>query len=546
VHVKAKESALLLLNRTKSINFLLSAVLIFALISCASQDPKKSQEAKLAQQKIAAEQAKRKAQQLEIQKKEAEKKAKIEAKKKAEVEEDTIQMQSISTVESPKSEQLPNNGAASQSTDSDEERSAASPMIEIATPVMESSGDLKIPTEPNTYLITVEQKKPKQHPFFGVGDPRGFVLNDKQGQYVIAERNTPVTFKVRTGLMHDFYLSESPKGWGAAAYRAGVSGQFTYNGDVNFTPNKHTPDVLYYGCRNHNSMGGKIMVVDQGTDIASVRATLESERQAMLAKHDEKSVATIDARKVKQKIAYVGMLLQFKGKSLGQTQQDAIKEKIANAKSLESKGELENAFSEILIAEKLFKEKSAQVGPSAEEIAEQKEHFNDLLITLEAFIDSHLASYKQAKEEGRKTVNYDNKAVAQLVLDANASAEQNKFDIAEKKIKKAERMVTSALNQMLNEQTLVYDLNFKTLAEEFKYELNRYNSYAELIPVAIDVKKPKPSAIKFMETYRKKAEFFKDKAEESAAAGREEEAIVIIKDATIEMRRGLRILGVSM
>ena len=43
-----------------------------------------------------------------------------------------------------------------------------------------------------------------------------------------------------------------------------------------------------------------------------------------------------------------------------------------------------------------------------------------------------------------------------------------------------------------------------------------------------------------------RALLFREKAEESSKAGRHDESLVIIKDATTEVRRGLRYLGVNM
>lgn len=510
---------LLLSNRIHPLLLVGVAIFSLSVISCSTGPSKQEIAAKQAQIKKAEEQKK-------AQKLAAEKKAKEVAKKKAEAQEDEMQMQDIKVVAAPKAEKL---------------QEVQAPVVSTGT----SGLALEIPTTPDTYLITMQQKN-KTHPFFGVGDARGFALNGEQGKYVIARRNHPVTFQVRTGPMHDFYISTSPQGWGAAAYRAGVTGQFTYNGDVTFTPNLNTPDVLYYGCRNHNSMGGRIIIVDENVDLAALTKKLDAERAAQLAKHKDVVVKSIDAKKVKQKIAYVDMLMQFKGKGLPPAQIKLIEDKLNSAKSLEKQGDLAGSLALAQEAAELFKKKEIQAGPTKEELAEQKEEFNDLLVTLEAFIDSHLASFKQAKEEGRKTVSYDSDAVGALIVDAKSLAEKQQYESAGKQVKKAERMVTKALNQMLNEQTIVYDLNFKTPADEFAYEVNRYKGYAELVPVAIEVKKPGPAKIKYAKTFQDKAEFFRGKAHESAEAGRWEEALVIIRDATIEMRRGLRILGVSM
>jgi len=507
----------LLFNRMNP-KLLVSVVALSILLSSCAMGPTKEE--------VAAEQAR--IEKIEADKRAAVKQKKLAAEKQAAEAEDAIQMQDIDVVVSPKSEKI-----------------SKTPGI-ISTAVAQPEVALDIPTAPDTYLITRTQKD-KTHPFFGVGDPRGFVVNGVQGTYVIARRNHPVTFQVRTGPMHDFYISTTPKGWGGGTYREGVSGQFTYNGNVTITANMNTPDTLYYACRNHNSMGGKIVVVDENADLMAVKQQQDAELAAQLAKLQDIVVPTgVDPKKLKQKIAYVGMLLQFKGKQLPAGQLALVEKKLASSKSLQASGDLTAAMVSAQAAADLFNEKSSEVKLSDEELADQKEEFNDLLVTLEAFIDAHLASYRQAKEEGRKTVSYDSNAVGSYVVEAKGLAEEQKYPAAGKSIKNAERMVTRALNEMLNAQTIVYDLNFKTPDEEFKYEVNRYKGYAELIPVAIEVKKPKASAIEYAKTFQEKSEFYKTKAEEAADAEQWEEALVVIKDATMEVRRALRVLGVSM
>ncbi|MDH5377505.1 MAG: hypothetical protein OEX00_04205, partial [Gammaproteobacteria bacterium] len=120
------------------------------------------------------------------------------------------------------------------------------------------------------------------------------------------------------------------------------------------------------------------------------------------------------------------------------------------------------------------------------------------------------------------------------------------YKSAIKALRKVEREVTSALNSMLSEQTIVYELKFDTPEDEYKHEVGRYKGYDELVPVAIEMRKPSSGALQLMEQFKKKADFFAEKAEESAKAGRYAEAIVIVRDATLEIRRGLMALGVTM
>ncbi|MDH3325568.1 MAG: hypothetical protein OEM38_02485 [Gammaproteobacteria bacterium] len=471
--------------------------------------------------------------------------AKEKSKKKAVADEDAIQLHKIETINAPRAEKLSEEVPAGAST-AGADNAAAVPIAVLPGGAASSAPRMKIPTEPNVYLVTVE-KKNKTHPFFGRGDNRGFVLNGHQGQHIIAKRGAEVTFKVRTGVQHDFYLSRVAKGWGASPFVDGVEGQFTYNGDVSFNPTKDTPNDLYYGCRNHNSMGGRIVVVAPNADIAAVMKKLDKERVA--AEKNAKSVVNkeVKPQKVSQKIAYVAMMLQFKGKALPADQKTAIQEMLDKAKRLEKKGELAAALAAAGEAGAMITGGGKKAGPTKEELAEQKEGLTDHMITLEAFIDSHKASWEQTKKNHpEKLVDYDRDLVEKLVTEAVQLSTKNKFVSAKKLIKKAERLVIKALNEMLNSQTIVYDLNFATPDEEYAYEVTQYEGYLELIPVAIEVKKPRAGSIKLMETYVGKGKFFREKADEAAKAGRWEEAMVVIRDATIEVRRGLRLLGVSM
>jgi len=459
------------------------------------------------------------------------KKAKKAAEQKALEEEDVIQTEPVKVIDTPTEEKIP----------------AVEPAPAAAPASVASTKKLDIPTEPNTYLITADEKS-KNHPKFGEGHYRGFSVNGTEGGYVIAKRGETTTFKVRTGVKHDFYLTTNPKGWGAAVFTDGVENQFTYQDDVTFIPSADAPDTLFYGCRNHESMGGKIVVINESDDFASVEEELKKERAAELMVSAQKVDTSTDPKKVQQKIAYVKMLIQFKGKNLPPQQLQQIKDKLAEAENQQKTGNLNAAMAYANEADAHFNAKSVDSGPTKDQLNELKEDFNDHLITLEAFIDSHKATYDDMmKRDKSKVVDYDHDVIAAMISDAQKLSEKNEFEKAGRLVKQAERIVTKALNDMYVGQTLVvYDLNFETPQEEFDYEVKRYLGYEELIPVAIEVKKPKQSSITLMQTYVDKGKFFKEKAEESAKAERWEEAMVIIRDATNEVRRGLRLLGVSM
>lgn len=401
---------------------------------------------------------------------------------------------------------------------------------------------MALPEDPNTYLVRVAEKEPG-HPDYHQGHPMGFVVNGQQGRTLIFERGQTYRFDVKTDVKHDFYISTSPLGWGAAVFTDDVAGNFTYRGEVVVTPDADTPDTLYYQCRNHKQMGGKIMVVDRGTDIAALQKKIEAERAA--AAKAAKAKQTVDETEVKQKIAYAEMLIKIKGAKLDPAQVKAASDQVAMAKEALDGGAGPEALTAAQEAVALLNQASQGVLSDAA-VAELKKTYGELLESVHSFEKSHAASFERAKKNRQKTTDYDRKEVARLLAEAEDLAGKQDYSEANTRLRKAERLITAAINEMLHEQTLVYDKNFETPEEEYEYELSRFDSYLELIPVAIEVKNPSQGAIKLMETYANKGKDLREQAKGRAGDGDYENAILMLQAATSHVRRGLRLAGVSM
>lgn len=121
--------------------------------------------------------------------------------------------------------------------------------------------------QPAEYDFTVvSATKDKTHPYYGQGLDMGFVVNGVQGGALVLVRGKTYTFDVNTGVMHDFYFSTKPAGYGMGTITKGAQGQFTYKGVVTFSPTAETPDLIYYACRNHKFMGSEIHIVNRGEE----------------------------------------------------------------------------------------------------------------------------------------------------------------------------------------------------------------------------------------------------------------------------------------
>ncbi len=162
-------------------------------------------------------------------------------------------------------------------------KEAAAPLVVEKEVAVEAAVASTVPgeeTPASPFVFTVHSApKDPSHPFYGVGSKFGFIVNGAPGKELVLVRGKTYTFKVNTDVKHDFYLSLSRTGWGAATYSRGVEGNFTYNGIVTFTPDASTPDTLYYQCRNHKNMGGVIHVVNEGEELKVRQAAAEAARK---------------------------------------------------------------------------------------------------------------------------------------------------------------------------------------------------------------------------------------------------------------------------
>jgi len=404
----------------------------------------------------------------------------------------------------------------------------------------------------NYYILTVLDKN-VTHPSYGKGHKLGFALNDVQGRTIAMRRGNRYEFDVRTNPLHDVYFSTSPVGWGGGVVINGISGQFTYKGVIEINPDKETPDVIYYQCRNHSTMGGKVFVVDKGTPDAKIKKLIASVKVSS-GKLIKTKKAKVSIAKLRQKMTFADMMLMSKGtKRVDASSNKEAKEllntarqKMDEARKLLVAGNNEKALGLADSALRLIGSSSRLV-PSEEVLEERKVRYTELLDAVKNFEQSHKISMKfTIKSRGKKAaVEYDKKEVASILSEAKTLADKRKFVPAVVLLEKAERIVTSALNVMLDSQTIVYDLKFETAEDEYKYELKRFTGYEDLIPIAIARKRPRPGAVKLMDGFVAKGRSQRADAIEKAKQGDFPTAIAMMLSATTQVRRALRIAGVS-
>lgn len=407
---------------------------------------------------------------------------------------------------------------------------------------------------PNHFVITVAEKTPA-HPNFGKGHHLGFLLDNVPGKSVVLKRGETYEFDVQTDPLHDVYFSTNPLGWGGGTVTDGIKGQFTYRGVIAVSPTEKTPEIVYYQCRNHSSMGGKVVVVNKTTPLADINRLLTENAVTSVADPGNAGSQKNNTDDVaKQKIMLVELMLQSKsikaamdnGSEVAKNTLSSANTKVQSARQELSRGHANQALT--LAEEALKLVTLATQSTSREEATKlQRGRYHEALETLRNFQDSHKQSFDRTvkKRGAAAAIDYDHAKVNGLVNDARTLSEKGQYEKATQALVTAERLVTQAIQAMLHAQTIVYDLNFETPADEYEYERKRFISYEELIPIAIEEKKPAEAVVKLMDTYVIKGRARKSEAEGKAKAGSYPEAISLMLAGTEEIQRALRLAGVS-
>lgn len=424
------------------------------------------------------------------------------------------------------------------------------------TPVKKAPAPKKVykkSDDPNTFVINSEDKT-KKHPEFGHGSKAGFVINGVEGGEIAVERGQNYKFEVDTGVQHDFYLSTNSAGWGAGTYSDGVSGQFIYEGEVTFVPGATTPDLLYYQCRNHKYMGGKIYVLDKGESLAKLKASLDAaDRKAGKKKTRASKAVTPGA--VKQKLGYAQMVIgsgsakrvEASGNSEAIATLRQARDLIDGARSTLDGGDAAAAMEQVNEGLRMITAASRMITTESEMSGiNYKAQYEELINSLKTYDGSYERNMKRLKKMGEKPKRTLDKAAYKEEVDLGKQlAAKGDHAGAVKSLENAQARITAVLTDMLHATTVVYDKNFETPKEEYEYELARLESYEELIPVAIEQKQPKKRVMSLIDSFVQKASKIKGEGLDVAAKGDHKMAIMAMQAATDNLIRALRMMGVN-
>ncbi len=401
----------------------------------------------------------------------------------------------------------------------------------------------------SAYSFTVvSATKDQTHPQFNEGSPVGLVVNGVQGRTLVLVRGKTYTFNIDSGVMHDFYFSTNAVGWGTGTLTEGMDVQFIYKGVITFKPTAETPDVIYYQCRNHKFMGGKIHIVNPGEE-----GKIKIPEPASAVTVAPALVPTVDKGALKQKLNFVDMSINqsASAKRIAASSNAEAKAKYRDAqdrlnagKGAFDSGDLQLAKTKIDEAMSFMAE-AARLVPSESVQVKAKSRFEELVQGINGLEASYAQNYADiVKEGGAKNIKkLDSDKIHKIMDSAKVLFEEGKYDQANEILAAAQSEVSDALNKMLANTTRSYEMKFATPDQEYAYELARFSSHEEALPQAIEQQHPSPEMIALMESYVKKGREFRDQAIADAKHQNFAGALEKIKNGTEQLVEALKSIG---
>lgn len=178
---------------------------------------------------------------------------------------------------------------------------------------------------------------------------------------------------------------------------------------------------------------------------------------------------------------------------------------------------------------------------STDSTARQNEDYETRLRSINALLDAYqrIASEKSQVSQSKAL----NEQVNALLGKASRAAATRKYEDANSALKVAYEQVRDALEKLRGGETLVRTLNFATPEDEYRYELDRNETYRMLITMLIEEKKTINIDAR-VQQFLDEAGAYRKKAEMEAGNGDYAQGIKIMEQSTRSLIQAMRNAGI--
>lgn len=136
--------------------------------------------------------------------------------------------------------------------------------------------------------------------------------------------------------------------------------------------------------------------------------------------------------------------------------------------------------------------------------------------------------------------------VNELLAAASRHSKAGDHSAARELLQEARGLVIQALTQTRNQETVVYSREFRTAADEYRFEAERFDTYARLMKKVMEERPPPGSMVDAIAKARRKAVALKERADGLADRGDWKEAIVAMDEANSTLARWLSMMGLPV
>ncbi|TNF90922.1 MAG: hypothetical protein JSU67_18335 [Gammaproteobacteria bacterium] len=174
---------------------------------------------------------------------------------------------------------------------------------------------------------------------------------------------------------------------------------------------------------------------------------------------------------------------------------------------------------------------------------QQRNEYRKFVDQLDSFV---LPEWSNLSDEESELLQVEMANVSQLRDQAARSAASGNYGEAIALLEQAYLIKVSLLDKVRHETTIVYDLNFETIQDEYRYLINRTYHYLELVQTALTQSELDEQTRKLTDKYLYGSMLNLEQAEDFESQGQFSEAIPVLDKSIDQLTAVLKILGITI
>jgi tetratricopeptide (TPR) repeat protein len=229
-----------------------------------------------------------------------------------------------------------------------------------------------------------------------------------------------------------------------------------------------------------------------------------------------------------------------------QSDDSVAKELLARAAQNYLKGEEYYGRGLYLEAEAVLDYVLRDLAASSRLLSMPQQKRNDIRKFLEQLDSFALPEWQELTEQENEWLQSQLVQISDLRTRAIRQADADLYDEAIALLEQAYNLKVSLIDNLKHETTIVYDLNFDTVQDEYQYMINRTYHYLDLVQMALTANDIAGPTRKLTDKYVYGSMQNLEQAETLETQGQFSEAIPILEKSINQLSAVLKILGINI